>query len=820
MLERVDKQKHNSKPSKYASKSLPKQGKRTKSAASTLRPIEILLFVFSFLGRPLWMALFQLAQLTVFTIIRLKAVLEYLPRQLNRHIGTTFLRLRKRRLVPRVFNADLNLSRTLGPVFNSLPTSLPHLDFKLSLGQALLIAIAFLISAGAGWFYFEVLLDLPPAEALVARKQPLSTQILDRNGVLLYKIYEDQNRTLVPLDQIPEITQAAFIAVEDKNFYRHHGVDLAGTARAVWRNVSSDKLEGGSTITQQLVKNALLSPRQSLERKLKEMVLAVEAEMIFTKHDLLQMYLNEVGFGGPVYGIQEASQHYFGKNVTQLSLAESALLAGLPKAPTKFSPFGSNSQLAKERQLYVLERMVAEGYITPEQARSAGQETLTFISPAISIKAPHFVQFVRELLVQQLGEDLVNQGGLQVYTTLDWQLQQQAEAAVNMELDRIKSANVSNGAALITDPKNGEILAMVGSRNYFDIDNDGQVNLTTALRQPGSAVKPINYSLAFENGLTPASIIEDQPVSFRIGTQTYTPTNYDGRFHGRVTARTALANSYNIPAVKLLAANGVSDMAALARQMGISSWGDPDRWGLSMTLGGLEVSMVELAEAYSTFANLGQVVPLKAISRVYDSSGELLNVRLCVAKPDQSSCFPEQVLKPSTAYLINNILADDDARSPAFGRNSVLNISDQQVAVKTGTSNSFRDNWTIGYTSNLLVAVWVGNNDNRPMSRVASGITGASPIWRNLVSLLLDENQPHIFPTPDSIVSLPVCLPTGTLTCDQCPQTKVEIFERGTEPTRSCSSQFKTAEADTTSVVAEDRLQIRSDRPLSQINLN
>lgn len=771
MVKRVEAQKRTSTQPRY-----PKHSPRAKSRSS--QPLVFSLL--NSLGKPFLVVLFALAQFLYSYLVWKKKLWTNLSRKTWR---VNFPRLK------------------FSPRFLAIQNPLARIKFKLPSFRfwhpvrICLVAVSLVAIIGAGWFYQNILVGLPKPEDLITRSQKLTTQIFDRNGTLLYKIYRDQNRTLVPLDQIPLLTQQAFIAIEDKSFYQHPGISLTGTTRAIWHNLNSTDLQGGSTITQQLVKNALLDPRRSLERKLKELILAVETELIFGKEDILQMYLNEVGFGGAVYGIQEAAQQFFGKNVAELSLAESALLAGLPKAPTKFSPYGGHLELALQRQRRVLEAMTEEGYITFEEARTALGEELKFQSPSIAIKAPHFVQYVREFLVEQLGEDLVNEGGLQVFTTLDYQLQLKAEEEINRELDRIKAANVSNGAALMTNPATGEILAMVGSRNYFDVQNDGQVNVTTSLRQPGSAVKPINYSLAFEKGLTAASLIPDQKVAFKIGSTTYTPTNYDSRYHGMVSARTALANSYNVPAVILLSRFGVPQMAELAQRMGITSWNDPSRWGLSLTLGGVEVTMVDLAQAYSTFANLGLTVPLKSVSSVYNSAGQPMAINTCNKGAKIISCIPTQVLKPTTAFLINNILADPQARSLAFGSNSILNIPKHQVAVKTGTSNSFRDNWTIGYTSRILVAAWVGNNDNRPMNRVASGITGASPIWHSLMALALDDLSPHVFSTPAEIVSVPICQATGTLTCQGCPNTIIEYFARGTQPTAACASTNQTADS-------------------------
>lgn len=663
------------------------------------------------------------------------------------------------------------------------------------------ISLLIIIFSSATFFYIWILQDLPSPERLITRDQYLTTQIFDRNGTLLYQIYQDQNRTLVNLDQIPKSLQLATIAIEDQNFYQHSGLSISGIVRALRHNLTSTQLEGGSTITQQLVKNALLTSQKSLRRKLKEVVLAFQVELIFTKDQILQMYLNEVGYGGTAYGVQAAAQQYFDQNVTDLDLAQTSFLAGLTKAPTQFSPYSHPNQ-AKNRQLQVLNRMIAEGFITTDQAQSAYEEKLYIKPPQTNILAPHFVMYLKDQLVQQYGETLVNHGGLQVHTTLDLNLQDLAQSALNQELDKLGNLNVNNGAVLITNPSTGEILAMVGSRNYFDFANDGQVNLTTSLRQPGSSVKPITYALAFSQGLTPSSLILDAPITFHLSSnQSWSPVNYDNKFHGLIPARTALASSYNIPAAKLITSYGVTSMINLAQSLGITTWNDPSRFVPSVTLGSLEVKMIDMAQVYSTFANLGYKIPLTPIHQVFDSQGNPLAYSPCTISPtpnnlpsaiinaDYSSCTSQQVISPEIAYLINDILSDPQARAPAFGINSVLNFNNQQVAVKTGTSNELRDNWTIGYTQNFLVASWVGNNDNSPMSRVASGITGASPIWKNIMSQLLKDLPPQSFDLPQNIIKVPICTITNTLTCPSCPNTKLETFVKGTEPTTACTPQ-------------------------------
>lgn len=667
---------------------------------------------------------------------------------------------------------------------NNLAKNFPN-HTKIKINHYYFLLVAFILLSIA--FYKNVIKDLPDPATLAVRKQLLTTQIYDRKGRLLYKLYKDENRTLVPLGFVPQHLINAVISIEDKNFYKHHGFSPTGAIRAFYMNIKKpEELQGGSTITQQLIKNTLLTKEKSIIRKTKEVILSIQTELLYSKDSILEMYLNEVGFGGPIYGVQEAAQYYFDKNVSDLNLAESSFLAGLPQAPTRLSPFGINKDLGKSRQKKVLDSMVQNGFISNDEAQLAYNERLVFSNPKTKILAPHFIQYLSELLTKEYGEDLYSKG-YQITSSLDLDLQSFAQNAINEELKRINKLNVTNGATLITNPSTGEILAMIGSKNYFDESVDGQVNMTTSLRQPGSTVKPINYALAFENGLSPSTLIDDAPLSINQYGETYTPTNYDGRFHGKISLREALANSYNIPAVKILLQNGTTNMATMAQRLGITSWGDSKRYGLSMTLGSLEVKMTDMAEVYGTIANQGIRVPLKSILEIKDSSGKKISNEHCdkYYYSKTFSCTPEFVLKPSTAYLITDILKDPIARSQAFGFNSILNIKGQEIAVKTGTSNNLKDNWTIGYTTDYLVATWVGNNNGDSMSNVASGITGASPIWHNIFQSIT-KDKVHIFQRPESIVTLPICRTTNTLACKECPNIKIESYPKGQEPKQKC----------------------------------
>ncbi len=644
------------------------------------------------------------------------------------------------------------------------------------IGMTAILGLMFVINS-------VVFFQLPTPEVL--RTPPDSTtQILDRNGVLLYSIYDTQNRTIIPLSDIPDVVKYATIAIEDQDFYYHHGFSLRGIFRALQTNYQNKTMQGGSTITQQLVKNRLLTNEKTLSRKIRELVLSVWVEVNFSKDQILEMYLNQVAYGGATYGIEAASQRFFGKHAKQLNLSEAALLAGLPAAPSVYSPYGPNSDLAFERQREVLRRMVEDHYITPEQAQTAGQQQLSFKTNATQIKAPHFVMYVRDLLAKQYGEDLLEHGGLVIQTTLDYSLQAKSEKVIKTEVDKIRRLRISNGAGLITKPQTGEVLAMVGSANYFDFAHDGQVNVVLRPRQPGSSIKPLTYALAFSQGLTPSSTIEDSPVTYQVaGSPAYSPKNYDGKFHGKVSLREALGSSYNVPAVKLLARLGVNNLLDFGQKMGITTWSDRTRFGLSLTLGGGDVKMSEMAIAYGVLANLGNKVELNPILKITDNQGQVIYQNDCAL--NHQNCTVNQVLDPRVAYQVTHVLSDNVARTPAFGPYSQLNIKNQQIAVKTGTTNNLRDNWTLGYTSDYLVATWVGNNDNTPMSYVASGVTGASPIWNSLFQLVLDQDKPHTFTVPDGIVNLAVCAQTGTLPCRGC-TIKQEVFLSGTEPKTAC----------------------------------
>ncbi len=633
------------------------------------------------------------------------------------------------------------------------------------------------------FFYFLILKDLPSPTRLSSSAIPQSTKIYDRNGTLLYTIYAERNQTFIPLSQIPKSVQQATIAIEDKDFYHHGAIDLRGILRAAYSTIFHKRIQGGSTLTQQLVKTTLLSPEQTVQRKVKEVILSFLSEMLYSKNRILEMYLNQVPYGGTSYGIESATQTYFGKKANELDLAEAALLAGLPEAPSTYSPFGAYPELGKKRLETVLQKMLEQGYITKSQRDRALKEQLKFQKISNVIHAPHFVLYVKDLLEQKYGKKMVEEGGLSVRTSLDLPIQEYAEASVSAEVKNLKGYRVSNGAALVTIPGTGEILAMVGSRGYFSTDTDGNVNITLQHLQPGSSIKPINYAVGLLKGYTAATLFIDQPVCFpAFGQKTYCPINYDRKFHGAVQMRYALGNSFNIPAVQMLKLNGIEAMIATASAMGITTFDSPDHYGLSLTLGGGEVRMIDMAVAFGVFANGGYRIDLHPILKVADKHGKILEEHT----PPHSPIFGKKVLPSGVAFIISNILQDNGARLEEFGPNSALRIGNKPVSVKTGTTNDFRDNWTIGYTPEILVATWVGNNDHTPMNGLASGITGAAPIWHSIMEHLLEGKTVPLLHQPSSVIEKFVCTPSGLLpppegTPDRC-QTRKEFFLKGTDP--------------------------------------
>jgi 1A family penicillin-binding protein len=642
---------------------------------------------------------------------------------------------------------------------------------------ALPFLITFFISLGlAIYVYTYIAIGLPAPEELPTRSLTFtSTKIYDRNGGLLYEVFDPQGgrRTLVPLENISPYLCQATIATEDKHFYQHSGVDPIGITRAVWQNVTEQSIvSGASTIPQQLARTVFLSPEErvqrTLSRKIKEAVLAIEITRRYPKDIILEVYLNTIYYGNLAYGIEAAAQTYFGKKAADLSLAEAALLAGLPHSPAIYDPF-TNPESAQARQAVVLGLMTKEGYITPAQAEAARSEELQFVAQRGGIRAPHFVTYVRQLLEQKYGSAVLYQGGLQVYTTLDLRLQEIAERVAREQIAALADKHATNAALVAIRPDTGEILAMLGSVDFFNPEIDGQVNVALRLRQPGSAIKPVTYVAAFEKGWTPASLIMDVPTEFPDG---YKPTNHDGKFHGPVLVREALGNSYNVPAVKMLQYLGLPAFLEMAQRLGIHSLDRPDDYGLSLTLGAGDVTLLELTGAYAVFANDGRQVPPVAVLRILDSHGQVIERY----HPPKG----QPVIFPQHAYLITSVLSDNEVRTPDSDPDGVLKLS-RPAAVKTGTTDGWRDNWTVGYTSDLVAGVWVGNSDNTPMAEI-SGVAGAGPIWHNFMEEALADTPPREFIRPGGIETIEICADSGTLPSEVCPRKKREIFAAGQGP--------------------------------------
>ena len=631
------------------------------------------------------------------------------------------------------------------------------------------------------WFFWGT----PLPTNLTSKQIPVSTKILDREGKLIYEIYTDQRRTPLKLDEIPDFVKKATIAIEDKDFYKHYGFSPTGVVRALYNIVFKGKVQGGSTLTQQLVKTSLLTPERTVRRKVREFILSMLVEMIYSKDQILEMYLNRIPYGSTAYGIEAASEMYFNKQVKDLTLAEAALLSGLPAAPTSYSPFGTHPEKAKTRQETVLRRMVEDGKISREEADAAAKEELVYAKPQ-ETKATHFALWIKEILAEKYGDAVTEQGGLRVTTTLDLSLQEFSEIAVATEVAKLKKQNVKNGAALITRPKTGEILAMVGSKDYFAEDEDGKVNIIFAKRQPGSSIKPLNYALALRDyKISLSTPLVDVPTCFLVYGQTaYCPKNYDGTFHGVQQARFALANSFNIPAVRVLALNGLENFVEFAKNMGLTTLEDPKNYGLSLTLGGGEVRPIDMAVAFGVFANEGVKQTLNPILKIEDWKGKVWYEK------GAEEIEGDRILPTGVTFLISHVLLDNGARSQAFGASSYLNVSGHpEVSVKTGTTNDRRDNWTIGYTSYILALSWVGNNDNSEMKGAVSGVSGASPIWNKIIKNALDkaeegvyskDEQGHPWPKqPEEVVGRTVCSDSGNAVEDSnnpgCP-TRFEYF--------------------------------------------
>jgi len=614
----------------------------------------------------------------------------------------------------------------------------------------LISALIVLIVLG-GMFSFVAIAwlsrNLPDPNRLMERQIAQSTKIYDRTGkTILYEIHGDQKRTLVSLDEIPEYLINATIAIEDKDFYKHGGFSVWAMFRTAITNILRRRKAGGSTLTQQFIKNAVLSPEKTYTRKIKELILAYKVEKKFSKDEILQMYLNEIPYGSTAYGVEAASRRYFGKSVKDINLAEAAILAALPQAPTRYSPYGPNKDLLIARQHYILELMVKQGYITKAEAENAKNMEVKFKEPTNNIIAPHFVMYVKEMLAEKYGEKMIEQEGLKIYTTLDLYKQRLAEEVI-AEIGPKNEQNyqATNAALVSIDPKTGQVLAMVGSRDYFNDEIDGQVNVALQPRQPGSSFKPIVYAASFVQGYTPDTVLYDVVTNFSHDpAEPYEPHNYDDQEHGPVTIRKALAGSLNIPAVKAIYLTGIDNVLDLAQDLGYTTLSDRSRFGLSLVLGGGEVKLIEHVNAYGSFAREGELHPITPILKIEDKNGKII---------EEFKNQKKRVLDEKVARMINDILSDNAARAFAFGENNWLTLDSRPVAAKTGTTNDYRDAWTIGYTPSIVTGVWVGNNNNSPMKRGAAGGTVAAPIWHNFMQRVLGDTPVEYFKEPETIIT-------------------------------------------------------------------
>lgn len=655
-------------------------------------------------------------------------------------------------------------------------TQSPLVAQLLTLGGLLGIVVLGLVLVGAVATYIYFVATLPPAERLEGRVEAQSTKIFDRSGELLFEVFDLNSlsggrRTVVPIEKIPPVLKAATIATEDPTFYSNPGVDWRGILRAIYYDVRYGRIVmGGSTITQQLVKTTLLTPEVTLQRKIYEAFLAYQVTRAYPKDKILEFYLNSIFYGNQSYGIEAAAQTYFNKHAEELNLSEASLLAGLPQAPALYDPC-TNSGAALERQDDVLRLMTQANFIQPSQADAAAEDTAKLLkadafkkrcAQGVGIKAPHFVTYVRSVLEEQYGPDIVYRGGLNVTTSLDLRMQKVAEEEARKQIASLKKDHVTNASLVALNPQSGEILAMLGSVDFFDEKISGQVNISLRGRQPGSAIKPINYVTAFEKGWSPATVISDITTHFPIqGHADYVPHNYDNREHGLVPVRTALASSFNIPAVKTLQFVGIPAMVDTARRFGITTFKDPKYYGLALTLGGGDVKLLELTSVYGTFANGGVRVPTTPFLKITDPNGRVLY--------DLKKTPPKgtPVVDPRYAFQITSILSDVSARAPAFGAGSALRLS-RPVAAKTGTTDDWRDNWTIGYTPDLVTGVWVGNADNSEMEHI-SGITGAGPLWHNFMERVLVGTPVKNFVEPKGMRWVEVCNESGLLSTELCP---------------------------------------------------
>src|SRR5947207_2656447 len=689
----------------------------------------------------------------------------------------------------------------------------------LMIGSGLLVAMIgvgligiFVVLQGAATGYAMLTRDLPSLSQISNHASFKTAQIYDRKGQLLWEFYDPDGgkRTVIPLSEISQNLIDSTLAAEDAFFYQHRGVDLRATIRSAFLTGSGTSQTGASTITQQLVRNVVLSPEErkqvTLTRKAREIILAYKLDEKLSKDEILEMYLNEVYYGNQSYGVEAAAQSYFDKHARDLDVAEAAMVAGLVQSPSEYDPTRRDIArtadgipiITKERQAYVLEQMTRHGFITEQQARDAYAEPLQIKTRQVDLKAPHWVLYIRELVERKYGARTLYQGGLKIYTTLDVDYNDKMQQVLQDSKPTIATQGATNAAQVAVNPKTGEILAFNGSLDYNDESIDGQVNILTSERQPGSSIKPVVYSAAFVKGEAPGTPIDDQPTCWRdTPVHQWCPGNFDGIFHGPTTVRSALGNSLNIPAVKTLDFVGVDNAINMGTKMGVTTWG-PDAektFGLSLTLGGAEVKPIDMAQVYATFANNGLKIPLVSVTRIVDAEGSVLE--------DYKVPQGEQVIDPRAAYMINNILSDPAAKLFTYGPNTPLMLHQGDdpkapvwpAASKTGTTDNYRDTWTDGYTPDLAIVVWVGNADGHPMQQTLSTLTAAK-VWPASMKLSFDyfHMQPQDFPRPDGLVERQVCCDTrmrpGAPLCwndifftENAPKGTVQAGPRPVQPT-------------------------------------
>lgn len=626
-------------------------------------------------------------------------------------------------------------------------------NYKSIIIDGVIVLFVGFILLFSGLLIWVSTLEIPDLSSFEDRRILQSTKIYDRTGeILLYDLHQDVKRTIIPFEDISRHLKNATVAIEDERFYSHFGIDLKAIIRAAVVNTTQGDLlggQGGSTITQQVIKNSVLQREKKLARKVKEAILSIKLERVLTKDEILGIYLNESPYGGTIYGVEEAAQSFFGKSATEVSLAEAAYLAALPQAPTYLSPYGNNRVDLDNRKNNVLDRMLVNGLITADEYNGAKDVQVEFLPQAITgIRAPHFVMYIREQLVEQFGEEALTERGFRVITTLNYEYQAEAERIVKERGEaNIERFKATNAGMVATDPKTGDVLVMVGSRDYFSEDIDGNYNIALAERQPGSSIKPFVYATAFTKGYLPNTILFDvktqfsplcEPTSWSSESPCYSPNNYNGKFLGPVSMRNALAQSLNIPAVKTLYLAGMGNTLKLAADMGLTTLNDPKRYGLTLVLGGGEVKLLDMTHAYGVFANDGVKAEPRSILSIEDSRG---------TKVFESQVVTKQVLEPNVARMISNILTDNVARTPLWGANSLVNFTDRDVASKTGSTNNLRDAWLMGYTPNLAVGTWVGNNDNSPMGGGLSGLI-VTPMWRDFLNFALPKIEDERFIEP------------------------------------------------------------------------